>query len=127
MLHQRSLILAAALIAGSLATGAFVPEALAQQGSSQSTQPPSMPVLPSPQNNTSIPEKIAPEEPSSTGSTGGSGATLSEKLERSDGVIRPPGGVAPDMTVPAPVPNPGTTPVIRPPGSPGGNPTVDPR
>ena len=126
MLHHRSLILATALIAGSLATGAFGPGALAQ-GSSQSTQPPSMPVLPSPQNNTTIPEKIAPQEPSSTGSTSGSGATLSEKLERSDGVIRPPGGIAPDMTVPAPVPNPGTTPVIPPPGSPGGNPRIDPR
>jgi hypothetical protein len=121
MLHHRSLILATALIAGGLATGALA------QGSSQSTQPPSMPVLPSPQNNSSIPEKIAPQEPSSTGSTSGSGGTLSEKLERSDGVIRPPGGVAPDMTVPAPVPDPGTTPVIPPPGSPGGNPRVDPR
>ena len=126
MLHHRSLILATALIAGSAAAGAYVPGALAQD-SSRSTQPPSMPVLPSPQNNATIPEKIAPQEPSSTGSTGGSGATLSEKLERSDGVIRPPGGVAPDMTVPAPVPNPGTTPVIPPPGSPGGNPRVDPR
>jgi hypothetical protein len=125
MLHQRSLILATALIAGSLATGAFGTGALAQ-GSSQSTQPPSMPVLPSPQNNSSIPEKIAPQEPSSTGSTGGSGATLSDKLERSDGVIRPPAGIAPDMTVPAPVPDPGTTPVIRPQGSPGGNPTANP-
>ncbi len=122
MLHHRSSILATALIAGTFATGALA------QGSSQSTQPPSMPpVLPSPQNNSTIPEKIAPQEPSSTGSTSGSGSTLSEKLERSDGVIRPPGGIAPDMTVPAPVPNPGTTPVIPPPGSPGGNSRVDPR
>lgn len=68
-------------------------------------------------------EKMAPEEPSSTGSTG----TLSDKLEKSDGVIRPPRTGTPDMTVPAPVPDPGTTPVIPPPGSPGGNPNVDPR
>lgn len=119
---RRSWTLAAALVAGSLATGALA------QGSSPSTQPPVLPpVLPSPQNNATIPEKIAPEEPSSTGSTAGSDASLSEKLERSDGVIRPPAGVAPDMTVPAPVPNPGTTRVIPPPGSPGGNPRLDPR
>ena len=112
MLQNRPLILAAALVAGSLATGALA------QGSSQSTQPPSMPpVLPSPQNNATIPEKIAPQEPSSTGSTG---ENLSDKLQRSDGVIRPPSGIAPDMSAPAPVPDPGTTPVIRPPASPGG-------
>ncbi len=63
MLRHRSLALAAALIAGGLATGALA------QGSSQSTQPP---VLPSPQNNATIPEKIAPQEPSSTGSTAAS-------------------------------------------------------
>ena len=118
MLRHRSFALALVLMAGGLAA-----EALAQ-GSSQSTQPPT---LPTPQNNATIPEKIAPEEPSSTGSTAGSGATLSEKLERSDGVIRPPEGISPDMSTRAPVPNPGTTPVIRPPGSPGGNPTLDPR
>ena len=122
MLQHRSLVFAAAVIAGGLTTGALA------QGSSQSTHSPTLPpTLPSPQNNSTIPEKIAPQEPSSTGSTVGSGETLSEKLERSDGVIRPPSGIAPDMSAPAPVPNPGTTPVIRPPGSPGGNPTVDPR
>lgn len=69
-------------------------------------------------------EKIEPpEDPAATGSTN----TLSEKLERSDGVIRPPETAAPDITVPAPEPNPGTTPVIPPPGSPGGNQTVDPK
>lgn len=68
-------------------------------------------------------EKMQPEEPSSTGSAG----TLSDKLEKSDGVIRPPATGAPDMRVPAPVPEPGTTPVIPPPGSPGGNPNVEPK
>lgn len=65
-------------------------------------------------------EKI---EPDTTGSTG----TLSDKLEQTDGVIRPPTTATPDMTVPAPVPNPGTTPVIPPPGSPGGDRRVDPK
>ena len=64
-------------------------------------------------------EKIEPSETRST---------LSDKLQRSDGIIRPPVDATPDMNVPAPVPEPGTTPVIPPPGSPGSrNPTLDPR
>ena len=67
-------------------------------------------------------EKVAPGEPLGTGST------LSDKLRRSDGVIRPPADATPDMRVPAPVPEPGTTPVIPPAGTPGSrNPTADPR
>lgn len=66
---------------------------------------------------------ISSQDPPSTGATG----TLSDKLEKSDGVIKPPVMSTPDMTVPAPVPDPGTTPVIPPPGSPGGNPNVEPK
>ncbi|MCB5173936.1 MULTISPECIES: hypothetical protein [Microvirga] len=69
------------------------------------------------------PEKIEPADPSSTGSTD----TLSDKLQETEGVIRPPVTSTPDMRVPAPEPNPGTTPVIPPPGSPGGNQNVQPR
>lgn len=79
------------------------------------------PHMPSPEDMPA--EKIAPGDPSSTGSAG----TLSDKLDKSDGVIRPPVTGTPDMTVPAPVPDPGTTPVIPPPGSPGGNPNVQPK
>jgi hypothetical protein len=68
-------------------------------------------------------EKVEPNDPSATGST----ETLSDKLEKTDGVIRPPTTATPDMTVPAPVPNPGTTPVIPPPGSPGGNQAIVPK
>ena len=52
---------------------------------------------------------------------------LSEKLDRSGGVLRPPGGVDPEIHVPAPDPDPKTTPVIPPPGSPGGDPNVQPK
>lgn len=83
------------------------------------------PNMPAP--NTTIPEKVEPEAPATTGSTSGGGATLSDKLQATDGVIRPPENIAPDMRTPAPVPNPGTTPVIPPPGSPGGNLSVDPK
>jgi hypothetical protein len=100
------------MLAGSLTVAsAQTPQVLQQQA----------PNMPAPKDMPA--EKIEPADPSSTGSTG----TLSDKLEKSDGVIRPPANAAPDMTVPAPVPNPGTTPVIPAPGSPGGDQSVDPK
>lgn len=80
------------------------------------------PNMPAPKDT--IPEKVEPADPATTGTTRG---TLSDKLEKSDGVIRPPANMDPEITVPAPVPNPGTTPVIPPPGTPGGNPTIEPK
>jgi hypothetical protein len=50
----------------------------------------------------------------------------SDKLNRSGGVIKP-GNIDPKMQVPAPDPGPTSTPVIPPPGSPGGNPNVVPK
>jgi hypothetical protein len=56
------------------------------------------------------------------------GETLGERLDRSDGVIKPPEGVAPDMRVPPKDPGAGATmPVIPPPGAPGGDPSVKPK
>ena len=92
---------AAAALSGLLATGAFA-----------QTQPRD-PNMPDP--NTVPAEKMAPDM-GTTGSTR-SGETLSERLNRTEGVIKPPTTATPDMTVPAPVPNPGTTPVIPPPGT----------
>ena len=54
-----------------------------------------------------------------------SGANLSDKLARSDGVICPPGRV--DSEIHAPTPPGGTMPVIPPPGSPGGDPSLKPK
>lgn len=51
--------------------------------------------------------------------------TLSEKLAQSDGVICPPAYVDPEIK--APTPDAGRTPVIPPPGSPGGDPNVRPK
>jgi hypothetical protein len=56
--------------------------------------------------------------------TTGSGGNLSDKLARSDGVICPP-DVDPDIKAPAP--GGGKTPVIPPPGAPGGDPNVQPK
>ena len=116
---KRVLVLSTILATG-LGTAALAqnPEVLRQQA----------PNMPAPSQMPA--EKVEPDSnlsgtngPSETGSTN----TLSDKLERSDGVIRPPENATPDITVPAPVPDPGTTPVIRPPGSPGGNQQVQPK
>ena len=50
---------------------------------------------------------------------------LSEKLDRSEGIICPPANVDPQIDTPPPAG--GKTPVIPPPGSPGGDPTVRPK
>ena len=48
---------------------------------------------------------------------GNSQQRLSDKLDKSGGVIKPPADVEPKMPTPAPVPNPNSTPVITPPGT----------
>jgi hypothetical protein len=64
---------------------------------------------------------IAPE-----GSTTGRAAEpLGDKLAKSDAVLCPPAGVDPEIR--APTPDSGNMPVIPPPGSPGGDPSVRPK
>lgn len=85
-------------------------------------QQPRDPNMPAVQNT--LPEKIEGRKVDSTGSVG----TLSDRLEVSDGVIKPPANIAPDMTVRPPVADPGTTIVIPPAGTPGSSrPNADPR
>jgi hypothetical protein len=69
------------------------------------------PNMPDPQ--TTIPDKLAPQEPGSTGSTGGN---LSDRLERTEGVIRPPATGDGEAVIPTP-PAAGAMPVIPPPGT----------
>jgi hypothetical protein len=57
--------------------------------------------------------------------TGQSNEPLGDRLAKSDGVLCPPAGVDPEMR--APTPDAGNTPVIPPPGSPGGNPNIRPK
>jgi hypothetical protein len=64
---------------------------------------------------------VAPEG----STTGQSREPLGDKLAKSDGVLCPPSGVDPEMR--APTPDTGNTPVIPPPGSPGGDPSVRPK
>src|SRR3984893_1566010 len=64
--------------------------------------------------------KIVPEDPATSGS---STEPLSEKLDRSGGVIHPPAGVESGMMQSPPAIGSGSTPAIRPPGcKPGVNP-----
>jgi len=53
--------------------------------------------------------------------------TLSEQLDESKGVIDPPSVGDAEIHAPAPEPLPGTTPVIPPPGTPGGDPSIQPK
>ena len=57
--------------------------------------------------------------------TGQSREPLGDQLAKSDGVLCPPAGVDPQMR--APTPDTGNTPVIPPPGSPGGDPNLRPK
>jgi hypothetical protein len=50
---------------------------------------------------------------------------LSEQLSQSKGVICPPAGIDPGISVP-PIGG-GSTPVIPPPGTPGGDPSIQPK
>jgi hypothetical protein len=50
---------------------------------------------------------------------------LSDRLAQSDGILCPPSNIDPQLQKDAP--NEGKTPVIPPPGGPGGDPTVRPK
>jgi hypothetical protein len=73
------------------------------------------PVQVAPPSAAAPPEKIAPPS-----------RDLSNRLSQQRGTIDPP-NVDPNMTVHPPAQSGGTTPVIPPPGSPGGNPSVVPK
>jgi hypothetical protein len=82
-----------------------------------------------------IPEKVAPQEksipapkePAPGSSEAAPGESLSDQLKRNEGVIQPQPGTDPEIHVPAPNPDPGTKPVIPPPGSPGSPSDVRPK
>jgi hypothetical protein len=70
-------------------------------------------------------ERLQPRAGDAPRLSGPGDQQLSEKLERSEGVICPPRGVDPEIA--APPPGGGKTPVIPPPGSPGGDQSVRPK
>jgi hypothetical protein len=83
------------------------------------TQPDPQPCAEPRANNQQPPEKRG------TPPTTGSAPPLSDQLAKGEGVICPPKGVDPEIV--APTPDVGRMPVIPPPGSPGGDPTVRPK
>lgn len=112
MSRTRSILLpllaALALLAGASAAAAQVPR-----------PDPKMPDAPPP--GAAVPE-TTPRD-----TTGQSPAeNLSDRLERSKGVIRPPGHVDPEIHVTPPATG-DPMPVIPPPGSPGGDQAVQPK
>lgn len=89
------------ILAGSVVSAACCSQALAQSGA---------PAI--------APGAEAPNGDNPSGS-------LSDKLDKSNGVIRPQSGVDPKMQKPAPAT--GSMPVIAPPGAPGGATDVQPK
>ncbi len=86
-----------------------------------------------PAGNQTIPEEdlLRPDASRAGGTQGGvvdkHEKNLSDKLDASGGVIKTPPGVDPEIVKPAPVPEPNSTPVIPPPGVPGGPPGPKPK
>ena len=114
---KQSLLLSCVLMVASSVAAAQAPQVPAT--------PPTQTAPPSP---ACAPMQQAPD--SGTAAPGGTTTgqrtePLGDKLARSDGVLCPPPGVDPEMRAPAP--DIGNTPVIPPPGSPGGDPTVRPK
>jgi hypothetical protein len=114
-------LLSCVLSAASSVAGAQAPPAPATPPAQ--TAPPApvrasdcTPMQPAPHRGTAAPEGTT---------TGQRGEPLGDKLAKSDGVLCPPAGVDPEMR--APTPDTGNTPVIPPPGSPGGDPNLRPK
>jgi len=109
---KRSLISFCVLMAASGAAAAEAPPA--------QTAPPEHASDCAPMPSAPRPGTMAPQD-----TTGQVREPLGDRLARSDGVLCPPVGVDPQMR--APIPDAGNTPVIPPPGSPGGDPSVRPK
>jgi hypothetical protein len=119
---KRSLVLLSALMAASGAVSAQAPP-------TPTTPPPqTAPPQPAPRSSNCEPTRPVPQKgtiaPDGT-TTGQSAEPLGDKLARSNGVLCPPSGVDPEIR--APTPDTGNTPVIPPPGSPGGDPNLRPK
>jgi hypothetical protein len=112
-----------------LLTGALIlsVNSVAAQAPPSPTTPPE-PTAPAASTADCTPTKPVPPRgsvaPEGT-TTGEASGPLSDQLARSNGVLCPPAEVDPGMR--APTPDAGNTPVIPPPGSPGGNPKVQPK
>jgi hypothetical protein len=118
---KHTALLSCVLMAASGVAGAQAPPA--------PVTPPAQTAPPAPaRSNDCAPMQPAPPRgtvaPEGT-TTGQRAELLGDKLAKSDGVLCPPAGVDPEIR--APTPDSGNTPVIPPPGSPGGDPSIRPK
>ena len=116
-----SLLLTCALMAASGAAVAQAPPAPATPPARTAPPPAERATNCAPMQTAPKPGTVAPEG----ATTGQRAEPLGDKLARSDGVLCPPAGVDPEIR--APTPDTGNTPVIPPPGSPGGDPSIRPK
>lgn len=122
---NRSLIVSCTLM--------VLPAAAFAQAPPAPSTPPQQTAPPSAERSAAATNCAPMPRPSQSGSvatpdgttTGQRNEPLGDKLAKSDGVLCPPAGVDPEMHAPAP--EVGNTPVIPPPGSPGGDPTIRPK
>jgi hypothetical protein len=103
----------------SIALVLFILGAATTMAAAQSQSPVSPPTV---QRDPACPPGVGADPPT-VGS--GDSATLSDKLAESKGVICPPAGHDPEMTVTPP--DTGKMRVIRPPGTPGGDQSIQPK
>lgn len=97
----------------------------AAPGAAQSPSNPPSATSPPPAGCTPQSTVTPPGHTGPGATTGSSQEPLGDKLAKSDGVLCPPAGIDPEIR--APTPDTGRTPVIPPPGSPGGDPGVRPK
>ena len=116
---KHALYIAGVLMAASGTASAQAPPAPATPPAQTAPPAPAIdcsPTRPLPSRGT-----IAPEGTT----TGRAAEPLGDKLAKSDGVLCPPPGVDPEIR--APTPDTGNMPVIPPPASPGGDPSLRPK
>jgi hypothetical protein len=68
---------------------------------------------------------VPPTDPSTNGAK--PDESLGERLRQGEGVLEPPRGIDPEIRKPPPDEFKATTPVIPPPGEPGGDPEIQPK
>jgi hypothetical protein len=121
MRNNHILLIAGLMIAGSGTAIAQAPPA--------PTTPPAQTAPPAADrsNANCTPTQTTPQGNITADSNGKSSENLGDKLAKSDGVLCPPSNVDPAMRAPSPKSDNSNTPVIPPPGSPGGDPSVRPK
>ena len=72
-------------------------------------------------------EEAAPKQESGAVDKSGKDPSLTEKLKDTDGVLKPPPAIDPEIQKPPPANAGSNMPVIVPPGEPGGDPEVQPK